>query len=77
MTLQEPALGNWRGRPTPALYSDQVVFYGVVSFETEKVVQFFPTREEAEAMIAGVLEDAPELAEALEVVPVEFSTEPN
>lgn len=54
-----------------------MVFYGVVSAETEKVVQFFPTREEAEAMVAGVLEDAPELAELLEVVPIEFSTEAN
>ena len=55
----------------------EVVFYGVLSSETEKVVQFFPTREQAEAMIAGVLEDAPELAELLEVVPIEFSVEPN
>ena len=54
-----------------------VVLYGVVSAETEKVVLFFPTREEAEAMIVGVLKDAPELAELLAVVPVEFSTEPN
>ena len=61
----------------PRFTQIRVVFYGVVSFETEKVVQFFPTRAEAEAMIAGVLEDAPELAEVLAVVPVEFSTEPN
>jgi len=54
-----------------------VVFYGVVSAQTEKVVQFFATREEAESMIAGVLEQAPELAGSLDVVPVEFPTEPN
>jgi hypothetical protein len=54
-----------------------VVFYGVVSAETDKVVQFFPTRAEAEAMVVGVVEEAPELAELLEVVPIEYSTEPN
>ena len=53
------------------------MFYGVVSRETEKIVQFFPTREEAEAKVARVLEAAPELAELLRVVAVEFSTEPN
>ena len=54
-----------------------MVFYGVVSFEAKKIVQFFPTREEAEAVVEGVLKEAPELAELLEIVPVEFSTEPN
>lgn len=53
-----------------------MVFYGIGS-ATGKLVQFFRTQEEAEAKIASVLEDAPELAERLEVVPIEFSTEPN
>jgi hypothetical protein len=50
-----------------------VLFYGVVSAETQRVVQFFQTREEAEALIAGVLEEAPELSGLLEVAAVEFS----
>lgn len=50
-----------------------MVFYGVVSADTKRVVQFFQTREEAEALIAGVLEEAPELRGLLDVAPVEFS----
>jgi hypothetical protein len=35
-----------------------VLFYGVVSAQTEKVVEFFLEREAAEAMIGEVREDA-------------------
>ena len=36
-----------------------VLFYGVVSARTEKVVEFFLEREAAEAMIGEVREDEP------------------
>ena len=39
-----------------------VLFYGVVSVQTEKVVEFFIEREAAEAMIREVREDEPLLA---------------
>jgi hypothetical protein len=54
-----------------------VFFYGVVSLETERVVEFFATRAEAEAGLARVLQDAPELDELLRIEALEFSTEPN
>jgi hypothetical protein len=38
-------------------------FHGVVSAQTEKVVEFFLEREAAEAMIGEVREDEPALAE--------------
>ena len=44
-----------------------VIFYGVVSGETEKVAEFFPRLEQAAPMIAKVREDEPELAEKLRV----------
>jgi hypothetical protein len=37
--------------PLSAAYPDDVLFYGVVSAQTEKVVEFFLEREAAEAMI--------------------------
>jgi hypothetical protein len=39
-----------------------VLFYGVVSARTEKVVEFFLDRDAAEAMIREVREDEPVLA---------------
>jgi hypothetical protein len=42
-----------------------VLFYGVVSAQTEKVVEFFLEREAAEAMIGEVRVDEPVLAEDL------------
>jgi len=54
-----------------------MALYGVVSAETEQVVEFFSTRERAEAMIRDVEEDDPELAEPLRVEPVEFDAAPN
>ena len=49
-----------------------MLFYGVVSAQTEKVVEFFREREAAEAMIGEVREDEPVLAEELRVEAVEF-----
>jgi hypothetical protein len=48
-----------------------VLFYGVVSAQTEKVVEFF-LDEAAEAMIGEVREDEPALAEELRVEAVEL-----
>jgi hypothetical protein len=49
-----------------------VLFYGVVSAQTEKVVEFFLEREAAEAMIDEVREDEPLLAQDLRVEAVEL-----
>ena len=48
------------------------LFYGVVSAQTEKVVEFFPERKAAEAMIGEVREDEPMLAEDLRVEGIEL-----
>jgi hypothetical protein len=50
-----------------------VLFYGVVSAQTEKVVEFFLEREAAEAMIREVCEDEPVLAEELRVEEIELN----
>jgi len=49
-----------------------VLFYGAVSAQTERVVEFFPEREATEAMIGEVREDAPELAVDLRVETIEL-----
>jgi hypothetical protein len=54
--------------PCPA----DVLFYGVVSAQTENVVEFFLEREAAEAMIGEVREDEPVLAEDLRVEAIEL-----
>jgi hypothetical protein len=49
-----------------------VLFYGVVSAQTEKVVEFFLERDAAEAMIVEVRGDGPDLADLLCVEEVEL-----
>jgi hypothetical protein len=49
-----------------------VVFYGVVSAQTEKVVEFFLEREAAKAMICKVREDEPALAGDLRIEAIEL-----
>jgi hypothetical protein len=48
-------------------YAHAVLFYGVVSAQTEKVVEFFLEREAAVAMIREVRADEPLLAQDLRV----------
>jgi len=40
-------------------YADDVLFYGVVSAQTEKVVEFFLESEAVEAVIREVRDDEP------------------
>jgi hypothetical protein len=62
-----------RGTSPRCSYADEVLFYGVVSAQTEKVVEFFLERDAAEAMISEVREDEPVLlAEDLRVEPIEL-----
>ena len=49
-----------------------MLFYGVVSAKTEKVVDFFLERGAAEAMIGEVREDEPLLAEDLRVEAIDL-----
>jgi hypothetical protein len=50
----------------------RVLFYGVVSTQTEKAIELFLEREQAETFIAEVDEDEPDLAALLRVEPVEL-----
>jgi hypothetical protein len=49
-----------------------VVFYAVVSDEIRRVIEFFPSRVEAEAMLARVLSDEPGWCDILRVEPIEL-----
>jgi len=51
-----------------------VVFYAVVSDEIHRVIEFFGTPAEAEAMLETVLEDEPSWRDVLYVEPVELFT---
>jgi hypothetical protein len=47
-----------------------VILYAVVSDEIERVIEFFPTRDEAETLLARVLADEPDWREILHVEPI-------
>jgi hypothetical protein len=47
-------------------------FYGVVSLNTESVVEFFLEREQADAFVADVESDEPETAAGLRVERIEL-----
>jgi hypothetical protein len=49
-----------------------MLVYGVVSAETERVVEFFADRQQAEAFIADVDGNEPELAAELRIEAVDF-----
>jgi hypothetical protein len=51
-----------------------LISYALVSTETQKVVDFYPSREEAETALRECLEDEPEWADVLRVEEVEFET---
>jgi hypothetical protein len=54
-----------------------VLVYAVVSAETEKAVELFVRRADAERMLAEALTDEPEWRDVLSVEEVEFETSPN
>jgi hypothetical protein len=49
-------------------------FWAVVSNEINQVIEFFPTRWQAEKMLAKALEDEPDWNAILRVEKVEFGT---
>jgi hypothetical protein len=52
-----------------------MLFYGLVSWETQSVVEFYPSREEAEAERADAVADEPGWESVLGVVAIDFSGE--
>ena len=51
-----------------------MIFYAVVSDELQRVIEFFPDRQAAEAMLAEVLGDEPERREVLHVERIQLFT---
>jgi hypothetical protein len=49
-------------------------FWAVVSDEIEQVIEFFPTRREAERMVADALQDEPDWRNILRVEKLELKT---
>jgi hypothetical protein len=49
-----------------------VVFYAVVSDKIQRVIEFFPDRQAAEAMLKEVLGDEPHRADVLHVEQIEL-----
>lgn len=49
-----------------------MVFYGLVSWQTHSVIEFFSSADEAEAEIANVAGDEPDLASTLSVVEIDL-----
>jgi hypothetical protein len=49
-----------------------MVFYGLVSAETDRAIDLFPDREAAEAMLADCLADEPGWADVLSVERIEL-----
>jgi hypothetical protein len=54
-----------------------MIAWAVVSLDTGSTVEVFRASSEAEAMVADVEQDEPELAELLRVAPVELEAAPN
>jgi hypothetical protein len=51
-----------------------VFFWAVVSDEIDRVIEFFPTRWQAERMLAKVIWDEPDWRGVLRVEKIEFRT---
>jgi hypothetical protein len=58
----------------PRSYVANVFFWAVVSDEIDRVIEFFPTRWQAERMLAKVLWDEPDWHGILRVEKIEFRT---
>jgi hypothetical protein len=55
----------------------EICFYGVVSSQTETALELFLEREQAEAFIAEVEEDQPELADELCIEEISLDSNAN
>jgi hypothetical protein len=55
-------------------YSGSVIFWAVVSDEIDQVIEFFPSRLQAERMLARVLLDEPGWRGIFRVEKIEFLT---
>ena len=51
-----------------------MVLWAVVSDQINQVIEFFPTRRQAETMLAEALEDEPDWRSILRVEKIEFRT---
>ena len=68
-TLRRSEVAQWL-----AAYVLAVFFWAVVSDEINRVIRFFPTRWQAERMLAKVLWQRPDWHDVLHVEKIEFRT---
>ena len=54
-----------------------MVLYGIADASVGEVIELYPTRERAEAVLAEVLGDEPDWREILWVMPVILGAEPS
>jgi hypothetical protein len=59
------------------VYGPRVLIFALVSDEIGAVIDFYATREEAEAELRDALSDEPEWKAVLRVEPFELETSPN
>jgi hypothetical protein len=52
-----------------------VLYWAVVSSEIEQTIELFPTRAEAEEMLALVLRDEPDCRDVLRIEPLELGSD--
>ncbi len=50
-----------------------MIFYGLTHSSARKVIEFYASREEAEATLREILIDEPDWRELLAIVPVKFA----
>jgi hypothetical protein len=58
-------------------FTDPVLVYGIASSVSRDVDDFYPTQAEAEATLAEILADEPDLVGTLWVEPFELDLSPN
>jgi hypothetical protein len=72
-----PSRGERLAATAELCFTDVVLVYGIASSVSRDVDDFYPTAAEAEATLAEILADEPELEGALWVEPVELDLSPN
>jgi hypothetical protein len=72
-----PSVGEPLAATAELCFTDVVFVYGIASSVSRDVDDFYSTAAEAEATLAEILADEPELEGALWVEPVEIDVSPN
>jgi hypothetical protein len=77
LRLPSSTLGERLAAIAELCFTDVVLVYGIASSVSRDVDDFYPTAAEAEATLAEILADEPELEGSLWVEPVEIDVSLN